>query len=66
MVPDPAEVLDVIEEATLLSSLKLSVSTNLTCFCIVLQIKPRIFEEIRSLANYDPRCCTCTASSANL
>ena len=54
MVPDPAEVLDVIEEAALLSSLKLSVSTNLTCFCIVLQIKPGIFEEIRYLAIYNP------------
>ena len=48
MVPDPAQVLDVIEEAALLSSLKLSVSTNLTRFCIVLQIEPGIFEEIRS------------------
>ena len=49
MVPDPAQVLDVIEEAALLSSLKLSVSTNLTRFCIVLQIEPGIFEEIRSV-----------------
>ena len=48
MVPDPAQVLDVIEEPTLLPSLKLSVSTNLTRFCIVLQIEPGIFEEIRS------------------
>ena len=50
MVPDPAEVLHVIEEPSLLSTLKLSVSTNLTCFCIVLQIEPAIFGKL-GLAN---------------
>ena len=52
MVPDPAQVLDVIEEPALLPTLKLPVSTNLTRFCIVLQIEPGIFGKSR-LANCD-------------
>ena len=65
MVPDPAEVLDVVEEPALLPALELPVSTNLTCFCIVLQIEPAIFRKL-SLANCNPQCSTCRASSANL
>ena len=49
MVPDPAQVLDVIEEAALLSSLELPVGTNLARFCIVLQIEPAMFWKIKSI-----------------
>ena len=65
MVPDPAQVLDVIEEAALLSSLELPISTNLTSFCIVLQIEPAMFWKL-SLNNCNLLCSTCRASSANL
>ena len=40
MVPDPTQVLDVVEEAALLPTLQLAISTNLPRLGIVLQVEP--------------------------
>ena len=42
VVPDPTQVLDVVEEAALLAPLQLSISTNLPRLGIVLQVEPGV------------------------
>ena len=46
MVPDPAQVLDVVEEPAFLASLKLSVCSYLPGFRIILQIEPDMFGKL--------------------
>ena len=41
MVPDPGEVLDVVEQASFLPALQLPVQPNLPSLRVVVQVEPR-------------------------